>query len=189
MAFEDYQTKPSVVVVYTGDGKGKTTAGLGLLVRALGHGSKVVFIQFVKAWEVNEHKFLDKIKPIFTDKLTVYQGGKGFFNLGELSAKNVSQDQHREAAQSTYSYSLDCSQSGDFDLVICDEINTAVQEGLLSKKQLQLLIKNRAKNTSLCLTGRGFPTDLLETVDIATNMTKLKHHFDNNFLANLGIDY
>ena len=189
MALEDYQTKESVVVVFTGDGKGKTSAGLGLLVRSLGHGSKVAFIQFVKAWEVSEHKFMDKIKPLFDESLTVYQGGKGFYNLGELSAKNVSQNQHREAAQTTYSYALDLSQSGDWQVIICDEILTAVQEGLLTKKQLELLIKNRAKDTSLCLTGRGFPEDLLDKVDIATNMTKLKHHFDNNFLANKGIDY
>jgi cob(I)alamin adenosyltransferase len=74
-------------------------------------------------------------------------------------------------------------------LVICDEINNAVNDGLLYSKQLETLLSTRAKNTSLCLTGRNFPTELIGKVDIATNMSKIKHHFDDKFLANKGIDY
>ena len=75
------------------------------------------------------------------------------------------------------------------DLVICDEINNAVHDGLLTEKQLEELIKKRAKKTSLCLTGRNFPKKLLKYVDIATDMSKIKHHFDDKFLANKGIDF
>jgi cob(I)alamin adenosyltransferase len=74
-------------------------------------------------------------------------------------------------------------------MVICDEINNAVHDGLLTEAQLKRLIKERAPKTSLCLTGRDFPKDLLPLVDIATEMRKLKHHFDDNFIAQKGIDY
>jgi cob(I)alamin adenosyltransferase len=189
MAFEDYQTKESVVVVYTGEGKGKTSAGVGLMARALGAGWKVAFIQFVKSWQVSEHVFIEEIEPVFTDRLLFFKGGKGFYNAGALSEKDVSADEHKEAASETYQIALKAVKSGMYDLVICDEINNAVHDGLLNVDQLKNLIRSRKPNTSLCLTGRNFPEELLELVDIATHMTKMKHHFDDKFLANKGIDF
>jgi cob(I)alamin adenosyltransferase len=189
MAFEDYKTKESVVIVYTGDGKGKTSASLGLLTRALGNRWKVAFIQFIKYWGVGEHVFIRDIMPIYQDDLYFYKGGKGFYKAGDLSPQEVSDDQHKLAAQATYDEALAATTSGDYDLVICDEINNAVHDGLLSIKQLTTLISSRAPKTSLCLTGRDFPLDLLDDVDIATEMKKLKHHFDSRFLANKGIDF
>jgi cob(I)alamin adenosyltransferase len=189
MAFEDYKTKDSVVVVYTGEGKGKTTASLGLMVRALGNRGQVAFIQFIKYWGVSEHVFIRDIQSLFKDQLYFYKGGKGFYQAGELSEQHVSDKQHRQAAQDTYEEALKCVGSGKYDLVICDEINNAVHDGLLTHEQLKKLIAARAPNTSLCLTGRDFPKSLLKDVDIATEMKKLKHHFDDKFLANKGIDY
>src|SRR5215813_11263045 len=98
MVFEDYATKESVVVVYTGEGKGKTSAGLGLLVRALGNRLNVAFVQFIKHWGVGEHVFIRDIMPLFKDQLHFYKGGKGFYNLGELTANQVTPEQHRQAA-------------------------------------------------------------------------------------------
>jgi cob(I)alamin adenosyltransferase len=189
MAFEDYQSKESVVVVYTGEGKGKTSAGLGLLVRALGTRWNVAFIQFIKHWGVGEHVFIRDIMPLYKDQLHFYKGGKGFYNAGELSAEFITPKQHKQAAKETYDEALRCATSGTYDLVICDEINNAVHDGLLTEAQLKKLITSRAPNTSLCLTGRDFPKELLPLVDIATNMTKIKHHFDEKFLANKGIDF
>lgn len=189
MAFEDYKTKESVVVVYTGDGKGKTSASLGLLTRALGNRWNVAFIQFIKYWGVGEHVFIRDILPLFKDQLHFYKGGKGFYQAGELSPQSISEAQHKEAAHETYQEALKAATSGQFDLVICDEINNAVHDGLISQKQLKDLITKRSPKTSLCLTGRNFPTALLDKVDIATDMTKLKHHFDDKFLANKGIDF
>ncbi|HMH31256.1 MAG TPA: cob(I)yrinic acid a,c-diamide adenosyltransferase [Methylomirabilota bacterium] len=189
MAFEDFKTKDSVVIVYTGEGKGKTTASLGLLGRALGNRWKVAFIQFIKYWGVSEHVFIRDIQPIYRDQLYFYKGGKGFYQAGDLSEQHVSEEQHQLAALETYKEALKCASSGDYDLVICDEINNAVHDGLLSEGQLQALLKGRAANTSLCLTGRDFPKKFLKDVDIATDMTKIKHHFDNKFLANKGIDF
>ena len=189
MAFEDFDTKESVVVVYTGEGKGKTSAGLGLLVRALGNRWNVAFVQFIKHWGVGEHVFIRDILPLYKDQLHFYKGGKGFYNAGDLSAEFVTPAQHKQAARETYADALACATSGEYDLVICDEINNAVHDGLLSQAQLKRLIQKRAPATSLCLTGRDFPPELLPLADIVTNMTKIKHHFDDKFLANKGIDF
>jgi len=189
MAFEDFKTKDSVVIVYTGDSKGKTSASLGLLVRALGNRWNVAFIQFIKYWGVGEHVFIRDITPLYKDNLFFYKGGKGFYNAGELSEQSISEEQHKQAAQETYEEALRCSRSPDYQLVICDEINNAVHDGLLTQKQLEELIVGRNPDVSLCLTGRNFPEKLLKHVDIATSMTKIKHHFDEKFLANKGIDF
>ena len=189
MAFEDFKTKEAVVVVYTGEGKGKTSASVGLLARALGTRWNVAFIQFIKYWGVGEHAFIRDIEPIYGDQLYFYKGGKGFYSAGDLSATNVSDEQHKQAAQETYEEAFRAVTSGDYQLVICDEINNAVHDGLLKEAQLEELIDKRHPRTSLCLTGRDFPENLLGKVDIATNMTKIKHHFDEKFLANPGIDY
>jgi len=189
MAFEDYQTKDSVVLVYTGDGKGKTSAAVGLMARALGNNWRVAFIQFIKHWEVSEHNFIASIQPLYADNLFFYKGGKGFYNAGDLSAKNITKEQHKLAAKTTLASALKCCQNNKFDLVICDEINNAVKDGLITTSDLKKLITTRGAKTSLCLTGRNFPEDLLNYVDIATEMHKLKHHFDQKFLANKGIDF
>lgn len=189
MAFEDYKTKQSVVVVYTGEGKGKTSASVGLMARALGSGWRVAFIQFIKHWQVGEHDFIDQIKPLYKRKLLFYKGGKGFYQAGDLSAKDVTPAQHKQAALSTYAKALQAARSGRFDLVICDEINNALHHKLINQIQLKALIKKRSPKTSLCLTGRNYPKSLLPLADIATNMTKLRHHFDDKYLANKGIDF
>lgn len=189
MAFEDYKQKRSVIVVYTGESKGKTSASIGLMCRALGRGQKVAYIQFIKHWEVGEHTFIHKIEPLFGDSLYFYKGGKGFYNAGELSEEGISEEKHKDAAAETYKIALECATSGKYDVVICDEINNAVHDGLLSNTELKTLLVEHHPETSVCVTGRDFPKSLLEYTDIATDMTKIKHHFDDKFLANKGVDY
>lgn len=189
MAFEDFKTKESVVIVYTGEGKGKTSAAVGLTVRALGNRWNVAFIQFIKFWGVGEHVFFRDISDLYKDQLFFYKGGKGFYNAGELSAQNITSAQHKQAAKETFQQALKAVSSGKYNLVVCDEINNAVHDGLLTRAQMKKLITGRAKETSLCLTGRDFPKELLGEVDIATDMGKTKHHFDDKFLANRGIDF
>ncbi|MBC7746854.1 cob(I)yrinic acid a,c-diamide adenosyltransferase [Pedobacter sp.] len=188
MAFEDYQQKDSVIVVYTGEGKGKTSASLGLMARALGTGWRVAFVQFIKLWDVGEHRFIHTIMPLYEDKLDFYKGGLGFYEAGELSA-DASSEEHHQQAHKTYDFAFQAATSGNYQLVICDEINNAVHDGLLTVTDLETLIDKKHPNTSLCLTGRDFPEALTAKVDIATNMTKIKHHFDDKFIANKGIDY
>lgn len=189
MAFEDFKTKDSVKIVYTGENKGKTSAAVGLMARALGNGWSVAFIQFIKYWGVGEHVFIRDIQSIYKDDLFFFKGGKGFYKAGELSEKHVTEQQHKEAALETYNTAMSCIKSGKYDLVICDEINNAVHDKLLSEDQLEALIDAAGDSVSLCLTGRDFPDSLLKKIDIATNMSKIKHHFDEKFLANKGIDY
>jgi len=189
MAFEDYKTKESVVVVYTGEGKGKTSASVGLMARALGNGWKVAYVQFIKHWNVGEHAFIHKIEPVFGDRLLFVKGGRGFYDAGDISAAGVTEDEHRQSAERTFDTALKAATSGEYDLVICDEINNAVHTKLLNKSDLKKIITGRNAKTSLCLTGRDFPEEFLPLADIATNMTKLRHHFDDKFLANKGIDF
>ena len=197
--------KESVVVVYTGDNKGKTSAAIGLCCRALGGGKKVAFVQFIKEWAVSEHKFFARIASVFNkntepfddklengfrgDKLTFYKGGKGFYNIGDKSAKKISDDEHKKSARETFEVAMKMVESADYDLVICDEINNAVSDGLLEIDDLKQIITNRNSKVNLCLTGRNLPTELLEFVDIATEMKKIKHHYDDGFLATQGIDF
>lgn len=186
---EDFKTKQAVVVVYTGDGKGKTSASLGLLARALGNHWRVAYIQFIKHWGVGEHVFIRDIQPVFGDDLFFYKGGKGFYEAGDMSAVSISPSQHKQAARETFDVALKAASSGDYNLVICDEINNAVHDGLLKVADLRQLLTKRTATTSLCLTGRNFPKTLLNQVDIATDMHKIKHHFDDKYIANKGIDY
>lgn len=180
---------PRSVIVYTGDGKGKTSAGLGLVCRALGNGDRVAFVQFIKSWHVSEDRFFELVQPLFAGKLTLFKGGKGFYHAGALSAKNVSDDEHATAAASTYTTVLSYASSGDYDVVVCDEINNAVNDGLLTVDQLRRLIDATHSSTTLCLTGRNFPDELTDDVNLISNIQKIKHPYDNGVLAQKGIDY
>jgi cob(I)alamin adenosyltransferase len=179
----------SLTLVYTGDGKGKTSASLGQLVRGLGAGWKVAFVQFIKVWEVSEHAAIIKLQEVYPGKLEFYKGGKGFYNAGTLSAKGVEEDEHKAAALATYEKAREYAESGDYDLVICDEINNAVNDGLLTRAHLRHLITKRAPGTNLVLTGRNWPTELSKYADTITEMTKHKHPYDSSILACKGIDY
>ena len=188
MVFEDFEQKDSIILVYTGDGKGKTSAGLGTMVRALGAGFKVAFVQFVKQWDVSEHNFIQTIMLLYENKLVFYKGGLGFFQAGELSSK-ASKKEHIKEARRTYDFAYQAVKSGNYQLVICDEINNAVHDGLLTIADLSQLIDDKHPDTNICLTGRYFPQSLINKADIVTDMTKIKHHFDDKLLANKGIDY
>ena len=151
--------------------------------------SSLFHLQFIKHWDVSEHNFINRISEIYGRNLHFEKYGYGFFEADELSADGVSDQQHIDAAEKAYVSALNAVQSGDYQLVICDEINNAVHDGLLDQKKLAALISTAAGNVSLCMTGRNFPEELLKNVDIATDMTKLRHHYDDGYIANKGIDY
>lgn len=185
----DGKKKPSVTIVYTGEGKGKTSAGIGLVCRSLGRGHRVAFIQFIKAWQVSEHAFFASILPLYEDKFLLYKGGEGFYNAGNLSAPDITQAQHEASARRTFQRALDCVSTGEYQLVVCDEINNAVHDGLLNVDDMRALLQHRHPTTSLCLTGRYFPMELTASIDIISDMKQIRHHYDDGFLANEGIDY
>ena len=138
---EGYKTKNSVVVVYTGDSKGKTSASLGLLVRALGNRWKVAYVQFIKHWGVGEHVFIRDIMPLYKDQLMFIKGGKGFYNAGDMSAEFVTEEQHKAAARKTYEEALKLASSGDYDLVICDEAHRTTGVTLAGDEQASAFVR------------------------------------------------
>lgn len=165
--------------IYTGKGKGKTTAAIGLALRALGAGKKVLFVQFLKAGKSSELKALQKFRNFHTQSF-----GRNVL----LTRKNVSEKDEKLAVQGLW-FAAREMHSGKYDLVVLDEINVAVQFRLLSLEELLELIKRRPKKVELVLTGRYAPKKLLQKADLATEMKEVKHYFRKGQQARKGIEF
>jgi len=166
------------VQVYTGDGKGKTTAALGLALRAAGAGLNVYIGQFIKNAEYSEIKALQR----FADCITLEQFGRGCFLLTEPGQADI--DAARQGLATLHRALV----SGAYDLVIADEANVAVALQLLSEDDLLALIDRRPPQVELVLTGRGAPPRVLERADLVTEMRLVKHYYDRGVLARKGIE-
>ncbi|MBW2624675.1 MAG: cob(I)yrinic acid a,c-diamide adenosyltransferase [Deltaproteobacteria bacterium] len=166
------------VQVYTGDGKGKTTAAIGLAIRALGAGWRVFFAQFLKAGEYSEHKALAQ----FSDHLTIKTYGRNVFIKGEP------EEEDRRLAQEAYLEIAEIVASGRHRLVILDEANVAVHYGLITVDQLLDLIDRRAEGVELLITGRYAHSRLIERADLVTEMRGVKHYFDRGIKARVGVE-
>ena len=166
------------VQVYTGDGKGKTTAALGLALRAAGAGLKVYIGQFIKNAEYSEIKSLQRL----ADSITIEQFGRGCCILTEPCQADI------DAARQALTAIGRVLASGDYDLVIADEANVAVALQLISADDLLALIAQRPPQVELVLTGRGAPASVLERADLVTEMRPLKHYYDRGVLARKGIE-
>ena len=164
--------------VYTGDGKGKTTAALGLSIRAAGAGLKVFIAQFIKADEYSEIKALKR----FSDLITVEQFGLGGFIGGDPSSGDI------EAAQKGVAKVKDIISSGKYDVVVLDEANIAVTYQLISERDLLDIIDAKLKNMELVITGRGVSAKIIEKADLVTEMKPVKHYFQNGVEARIGIE-
>ena len=166
------------VQVYTGDGKGKTTAALGLALRAAGAGLRVYFGQFIKNADYSEIKALAR----FADCITVRQFGRGCFLRTEPAPED------RAAARRALDAIGLALVSGDYDLVIADEANVAVALGLIEPDDLVALIDQRPEQVELVLTGRGAPDAVLARADLVTEMRCVRHYYDRGVLARPGIE-
>ena len=166
------------VQVYTGDGKGKTTAALGLALRAAGAGLRVYFGQFIKNADYSEIKALAR----FADCITVRQFGRGCFLLTEPAPED------RAAARRALEGLSEALTSGDYDLVIADEANVAVTLGLIEANDLVSLIDLRPEQVELVLTGRGAPAVVLARADLVTEMRAVRHYYDRGVAARVGIE-
>ena len=166
------------VQVYTGDGKGKTTAALGLALRAVGAGLKVYIGQFIKSAEYNEIKALKQ----FGAQIVLQQFGRGRFIRGNPVQADL--DVARKALE-TIGAALS---SGAYDLVIADEANVALGCKLVSEADLITLIESRPPHVELVLTGRGAPAAVLERADLVSEMRPLKHYYDKGVRARDGIE-
>lgn len=166
-----------LVHVYTGDGKGKTTTALGLAMRAVGQGMKVTFIQFLKGQPCGEHFFASQYQPFEIVQISV----------GDAFSK--SKDQLSREAQQTLSYAEEKILSGNYDLVILDEIFVATNQGLITVKQILDLLDAKPSSVELVLTGRGAPPEIVQRADLVTEMLMIKHPFTEGTSARRGIEY
>lgn len=167
------------VQVYTGNGKGKTTAALGLALRAVGRGLRVCVFQFIKGGgPYGEHLIAEKLAPY----LTIIQTGRpGWVNTGDIT-------EDRAAAQAALLQARALLASGVYDIFICDEINGAVGFGLVDVEQVLELIRLKPERVELVLTGRNAHERVIEAADLVTEMREIKHYYKAGVPARTGIE-
>lgn len=173
-----------LVIVHTGDGKGKTTAALGLALRAWGGGLRVLILQFIKGGQ--RYGELDAIAALknVRDTIEVRQCGLGFTKRDEAR-----KPEHIKAAQETLREAKDEILSGAWDLVILDEINYAVKFGLLDVQEVLALLQEKPSQLHLVLTGRDARPEIVEAADLVTEMHLVKHPFKKGIKAQKGIEF
>lgn len=176
------ETKHGLVIVYTGEGKGKTTASLGLALRAAGYKKKVLIVQFGKIWFTGELEGVKMLAPY----VKLIQGGLGFVKIFDDHSPF---SEHVKAAQATFERLKKEVMSDKWDVVIADEIVGAIAGKVLTYKQVAELIKNKPKRLDFILTGHHAKKSLLKLADTATEMVQIKHVFEKGYLAKPGVDY
>ena len=180
LAFSSKSLDRGLVEVFTGDGKGKTSAAMGIALRALGQKLRVHIIFFMKGnYPYNEKQALAQLPNI---SFSSY--GQDYF----VDPNNVKPEE-KEQARKGLNKAIEVTNSGKYDVVILDEINLAVSWKLLDIDDVLKLIKNKPKNVELILTGRNADPKLIEVADLVTNMVKVKHPYDKGISARAGIDY
>lgn len=171
------------MLVYTGDGKGKTTAALGTVLRAVGHGHRCLVIQFVKgSWLTGEMRSIKRLEP----EVEFRRMGKGFVGIVDDS---LPPEKHEKAAQAAVDFARERLASGQYRLVVLDEIFVAVSLGLIRTQDVLALLDLRPADTNLILTGRNAPPEVIERADTVTEMRAVKHAFDKGIAAQRGVDY
>ena len=166
------------IQVYTGNGKGKTTAALGLSIRAAGAGLKVFIIQFMKMGDYSEIKALQK----FPDQITIEQYGKGQFVKGKPSREDI------DAAQNGLERVNAVIESSEYDVIILEEANVAVMCDLFPVEKLIDIIDKKPDNLELVITGRGAHAEIIKRADLVTEMKEIKHYYNEGVTARTGIE-
>jgi cob(I)alamin adenosyltransferase len=170
-----------LVIVHTGNGKGKTTAALGMVMRSLGHGYQVAIVQFIKgAWEPAEKAVLER----FGDQLVFRAMGEGF------TWDTQDRDRDIAKAQEAWHTALDFIRDPAYRLVLLDEVNIALKLGYLDVDTVLAGLAEKPEDSHVILTGRGAPAALIERADLATEMTLLKHPFkEQGIKAQAGLEF
>jgi cob(I)alamin adenosyltransferase len=172
-----------LVIVYTGKGKGKTTAALGIVLRAVGHGYKVGMIQFIKGeWYYGELTSSKRLEPEFE----MIAAGKGF--VGIIDDDHPIED-HQTAAKEAIALAKEKITSGIYDVMILDEVNYAAKLNLISEQDILDTIAARPQKTSLVLTGNYVPESVIAVADLVTEMREIKHPYQKGIKAKKGIDF
>ncbi|WP_170447361.1 cob(I)yrinic acid a,c-diamide adenosyltransferase [Ruegeria arenilitoris] len=168
-----------LVLINTGKGKGKSSAAFGVVIRALGWGQKVAVVQFIKGkWKTGERRFFEE-----RDLVTWHTMGEGF------TWDTQNRDRDITAATAAFDKARDLMASGDYDLVVLDEINIALRYEYLSVDAVIEGLKARSDRTSVFLTGRDAPQALRDYADLVTEMTEEKHPFQAGIKAQRGVDF
>jgi cob(I)alamin adenosyltransferase len=174
--------RKGLIIIYTGNGKGKTTAALGMVVRAVGYNWRVLMVQFIKGdWMYGELEGYKKLAPNFELK----RMGKGFVRI--MGDKKPIED-HIEAAKNALRYAGE-QMDKDYDILILDEVNVAIREGLLTVREVMDVLKKRPSYLTVILTGRNAAKKLIDMADLVTEMTEIKHPYQKGILAQPGVDY
>jgi len=169
-----------LVQIFTGDGKGKTSASLGTVLRALGHGLRVYIAVFMKGdYPYGEWVTLSQLPNVTVARF----GQRGFVDPANVKPEEIEQAKQALAA------AREAMLSGDYDIVVLDEVNVAVAWNLVALDEVIRLIKDKPRNVELILTGRQAATKLIELADLVTEMVKIKHPYDKGVLARKGLDY
>lgn len=172
-----------IVIVYTGNGKGKTTASLGVALRAIGHGLRVCMVQFIKGeWHYGELNSIKKLEPDF--ELIV--AGKGFIGIID---DDHAFEEHVRAARTALDIVEQKISLDTFDIIILDEINYAVHLGVLQLADVLKIVQNRPKHLSLILTGNHACEEIIMLADLVTEMKEIKHPYKKGIKAKKGIDF
>ena len=171
-----------LIIVNTGPGKGKTTAGMGTALRAVGNGMKVLMLQFLKgSWHYGE---LDAVKA-FGDKFIMKQMGRGFVKIGgaETDPEDI------RMVEEAWEEARQAINSGQWDLVILDEINYAISYGMLDPAKVAEALKQKPEQVHVILTGRNAHPTIIELADTVTEMKQVKHAYEKGVMAQRGIEY
>ena len=170
-----------LIIVNTGDGKGKTTAALGMVLRSLGHGYQVAIVQFIKgAWEPAEKEVLGK----WAGQLKFHAMGEGF------TWETQDRERDMEKAAAAWEKGLEYITNPEYKLVLLDEVNVALKLGYLDVKQIIQGLEQKPADSHVILTGRGAPAELIERADLVTEMTLVKHPFrEQGIKAQPGIEF
>ncbi len=176
-------TDKGLTIVYTGNGKGKTTAALGMCVRAAGYRKKIKILQFIKgSWKYGE---LEGIK-LLKDFVDMEQVGEGFVGIVD---DNKEFAVHQKAAREGLEHARQVIHSGEYDIVILDELNIAVDLGLVDADDMLELVKSKPEALHLVITGRNARPELIEIADLVTEMKEIKHPYQKGVLAQRAIDW
>lgn len=175
--------RKGLIMVFTGEGKGKTSAALGIALRASGHKHYVSIVQFIKGnAQTGESRAVERLKP----EVELITLGRGFVHTGN---RGIPLEEHCAAARSALSVARQRVLSGSWDVVVLDEINTAMSLGLIDTDSVLELIAVKPPNLHLVLTGRNAPQAVIDAADLVTEMRNIKHPFDNGVAAQQGIDF
>ena len=175
--------KDGLIIVYTGKGKGKTTAALGMALRAVGHDYRICMVQFIKgSWHYGEMTSSKRLEPEF--ELTAI--GRGF--VGIIDDKSPLEE-HKKIAQEAIRLSKEKIESKIYDIIILDEINYAINLGLVNLQDVLDIIKIKPPNLNLVLTGNYAKQEIIDAADLVTEMKEIKHPFKSGIKAKKGIDY